>query len=229
MKRPIRIRRMLLCVPLLGCLNTDFGRVRPSLVIDDIHAWMGPAVTAAEGLPASEFRLTEDERLLRDLGYALIAPPYARGRWFSVLNEYGRTAIFQPEWWRHDETFYVTSLLASPTRTADALYARLIDDIRNDAVRIKPFLDVARRVRDMDDRRKASLAHIRGLTPLERDNALARINENDLIVRWVHRALEQRALSYQLTLERLVISVPSRKAADAERQLNVMRRYLARA
>jgi hypothetical protein len=226
-RRPIRFSRMLFCVPLIGCLNTDFGRVRQSLVVDDIHAWMGPAATSRYGAPASVFRLTEDERLLRDLAYPLIEPPYERQRWFAVLNEYGLTNIFQPDWWTYDQMAYAQELLGSVTRTTDALYARLIDDVSNDVVRVGPFLEVARRVQDMDGKRRISLDHVTELTPPEHANAMARMNENALIVRWVHQSLNERAISYRLALERLVISAPSRQAAEAERQLTLMRMRIA--
>lgn len=226
-RRPIRFSRMLLCVPLIGCLNTDFGRVRQSLVTDDIHAWMGPAAASRLEEPASVYRLTEDERLLRDLAYPLIEPPYKRQRWYAVLNEYGLTTIFQPGWWVYDEMAYTQKLLGSVTRTTDALYGRLIDDISNDVVRIGPFLEVVNRVRDMDSKRKISLDHVTMLTPPEHANAVARMNENALIVRWVHQSLNERAISYRLALERLVISAPSRQAAEAERQLKLMRMRIA--
>lgn len=226
-RRPIRLSRMLFCVPLIGCFNTDFGRVRQSLVVDDIHAWMGPAATNSVGAPASVFRLTEDERLLRDLAYPLIEPPYKRQRWYAVLNEYGLTSVFQSDWWIHDDMAYTRKLLGSVTRTTDALYGRLIDDVSNDVVRIGPFLEVARRVRDMDGKRRISLDHMTMLTPPEHANAMARMNENALIVRWVHQSLNARIFSYRLALERLVISAPSRQAAEAERQLNHMRTLIA--
>src|SRR5689334_23214694 len=74
-----------------GCaLNADFDRVRPSLVTDDMHAWVGRDAVRDIGLPPSEFkRMTDDERQLRDLAYAMIAPPYDRARWDSVFREYG--------------------------------------------------------------------------------------------------------------------------------------------
>lgn len=226
-RRPIRFSRMLFCVPLIGCLNTDFGRVRQSLVTDDIHAWLGPSAAARLEEPASVYRLTEDERLLRDLAYPLIEPPYKRQRWYAILNEYGITNIFQPNWWVFDEMAYTRKLLGSATRTADALYGRLIDDISNDVTRIGPFLEVVARVRDMDNKRKISLDHVTMLTPSEHANAVARMNENALIVRWVHQSLNERAVAYRLALERLVISVPSRQAAEAERQLTLMRMRIA--
>src|SRR5215211_7316817 len=68
--------------------NTDFGQVRPSLVRDDIHDWVGPAAT---GSSPSVFQPTDDERQLRDLAYPLVEPPYDRQRWYSVLSEHGFT------------------------------------------------------------------------------------------------------------------------------------------
>ena len=52
--------------------------MRPSLLNDDIHSWMGPAVAERYDEGESTFRLTEQERLLRDLAYPLIAPHYER-------------------------------------------------------------------------------------------------------------------------------------------------------
>ena len=218
---------VLFCIPFIGCFNTDFGRVRPSLLNDDIHSWMGPAVAERYGEGESTFRLTEQERLLRDLAYPLIAPPYERGRWYSFLNEYGRSGIFGLDWWVYDETAYASELLDSPTRTIDALYARLIDDIRNDIVRIPQFLTAARTVLDLDKKRDQSLRYVSGLTPVEHGNAVARMGENLLIVRWVYQSLSERAIAYHFALERLVISSPSRQAAEAERQLTLMKLRVA--
>jgi hypothetical protein len=79
---------------LVGCPNADFGRVRSSLVTDDIHNWVGRDAARDAGAPISLFPLTDDERLLRDLAYPLIEPPYDRQRWYSVLGEWGVTRVF---------------------------------------------------------------------------------------------------------------------------------------
>lgn len=214
--------RIMLCVPFIGCFNTDFGRVRPTLRSDEMHSWMGPAVNNHYGQPASAFRLTDDEKLMRDLGFPLIAPHYDLNRWYSVILEYGGNGFFQPNWWAYDPLNYTTAMFAEPTRSTATYYNRLIDDIRNDIVRIPPFATVARRVTDMDHKREKSLRYISNLTPIERANASARMLENSLIARWVHQSLMERAYAYRFALERLVISSPSSQAAEAERQLNLM-------
>jgi hypothetical protein len=211
-----------------GCApNGDFGRIKPSLVHDDIHAWMGPEATGSIGEPASRYDLTDDERLLRDLGYPLIEPPYERQRWHSILNEYGLTRASRRDWVLYDRSVYGRKLLGDGYRSASARYAQLIEDIRNDVVRIPPFFGVATRVGDMDRKRERSLAFVSELTADEEQNALARNRENALIVAWVCRSLNARVDSFQYALERLVIATPSPAALDGERSLSLLRSHIA--
>ena len=214
--------RIMFCLPLLGCFNTDFGRGRPTFRSDDMHSWMGPAVLDGTGIPPSQFRLTDDEKLMRDLAFPLIAPPYDLNQWYCFLLHYGQTGAFRPHWWAYDPKSYAEVMLQEPTRSTTTYYNRLIDDIRNDIVRIPPFASVARRVTDMDHKREKSLQFIGDVRPDERANASARMMENSLIARWVHQSLMERAYAYRFALERLVIGAPSAEAAEVERQLNLM-------
>jgi hypothetical protein len=208
--------------------NGDFGRVRASLVTDDVHAWMGPAATASVGKPPSFFQLTEDELLLRDLAYPLIEPQYDRQQWYSVLNEYGAGLTQQPYRSPIDPNGYATWLVAQEVfRSSAGVYGKLIEDIRNDITRIDPFCTVAARVADMDGKRHASLAHVTALTEYERKNALRRMRENGLIIDWVRWSLRQRAVSFRTALERVVIAIPSPTAVEAERALTQLRQLIA--
>ncbi len=208
---------------LAGCASGDFGHVRPTFVTDDMHSWVGPEAARLGGRPGEEpnsrYPLTDDERLLRDLAYPLIEPPYDRNRWFAVLAEYGAARVFFRDWWVIDHTAYSTRLMSENYRSASARYAQLTDDIRNDIVRVDPFFAHARRVLDMDEKRERGLAVVSELTPEERANALARVAENRCVVQWVYRSLLERASSYRFALERLVIAEPSSTAAETERIL----------
>jgi hypothetical protein len=208
---------------LAGCANGDFGRVRPSLVSDDMHSWIGTEAVGSIGKPASRYALNDDERQLRDLAYPLIEPPFDRQRWDSVLGEYGGSRAFRRDWALFDTAGYSRELMAKPFRSATGRYARLIDDIRNDSTRIEPFFMTARHVLDMDSKREQSLHYIPELQESERINALSRINENRLVISWVHRSLTERATAYRFALERLVIANPSPMAVEAERVLNRLR------
>ena len=79
----------------------------------------------------------------------------------------------------------------------------------------------------MDKRRDKSLAYVSDLTAEERDNTINRMRENDGIVRWVQASLHERAASYQIALERLVIAAPSPMAVEAERSLTLLNQRIA--
>lgn len=218
---------MMFCIPLLGCLNGDFGRVKQSLVIDDIHSWVGREAALQQGIPPSEFRLTDEERLLRDLAFPLIEAPYGRQRWFQVLSEYGISRVFLEDWWSFDPVIYAEWLLTRDTRSSSSLYSRLIDDIRNDIVRIPAFLEIARKVTDLDSKREKSMAYVSVLSPEEVFDARRRIAENRLVIGWVFRSLNDRAAAYHFAMERLVIHVPQHHAVEVERQWTLLKTRIA--
>jgi len=207
-----------------GCsANGDFGRLRPSLVHDDIHAWMGPAAAGVSTKDHPKDQLTDEERRLRDLAYPLIEPPYDRNRWSSVIGEYGLAS--RP---RHypDRAAYAARLFQTAYRSQTARYNKLIEDIRNDVVLLDPFFAAAHYVADMDSKREKSLAYVSRLTPEERNNAFQRIGENRAIVLWVRGSLAERAASYKIALERLVIAAPSPVAVEAERSLTLLQQRI---
>lgn len=207
-----------------GCaLNGDFGRLRPSLQSDDMHAWVGREAVGSIGGRPSEFRLTDNERRLRDLAFALIQPPYDRNRWDSVLAEYGLKGLTPDT--PFDPTAYWTHLDVAHRRSEASAYGQLVQDGRSDVARIEPFFAAAARVVDMDRRRAASLDYVAGssgISAAENDNALSRNNENTAIIEWVCRSLRERAQSYRFALERLVVSTPSSNAAEVERSLTLL-------
>lgn len=210
---------------LAGCANGDFNEVRPSLVRDDIHDWIGPVALAGSENQLSHYALTDDERQLRDLAYPLIEPPYDRQQWDSIAGEYG--LLGYGESGSFDRTAYANHLMDTHYRSSSARYARLDDDIRDDRTRLPQFFETAARVRDMDSKRRKSLPYISGLTARERANALARIRENAAIMVLVRRSLGQRVAAYRYALERLVIATPSSQAAQVEYDLNQLKAQIA--
>ncbi|MGB6399622.1 MAG: hypothetical protein WBF73_28680 [Bradyrhizobium sp.] len=205
------------CVALGGCSGGDFGRTRQDFINDDMHRWIGGEATSSIGLRPSQFQLTDNERQLRDLAYPLIEPPHSRPAWRSVFGDYQPL----PSPWRQapafDRTAYGRALIDEPHRSHSSRYANLIDDVRDDVTRFEPFFASAVKVLELDRKRNASLAHVSELSPRERDDAIARMQENTLIVQWVQQCLERRVSSYRWALERLVIQAPDGMAADADR------------
>jgi hypothetical protein len=200
-----------------GCSGGDFGRTRGDFRNDDMHRWLGAEATGSVGMAASQFQLTENERQLRDLAYPLIEPPHSRPAWKSVFGDYQPL----PSPWRQkvvfDRTTYGRALIDEPHRSHTSRYQQLIEDVRNDIVRFEPFFASAARVIELDRKRNASLKMVSELSPREQADAVARMEENTLIVQWVQQCLERRISSYRWALERLVIQTPDNIAADADR------------
>lgn len=215
-----------LLVALCGCTTGDFGRIKPSLVSDDAHAWVGRQAASESGIVPSTSDLTDDERELRDLAYQLIEPPYNRDRWNRILYEYGVIPT-RGAWSPFDRAAYSRKLLDGSARSPTVRYARLIDDIRSDNTQLTLFAAVARRVLDMDSKRNRSLAYVSAPSRYERENARRRMKENALVIAWVHRSLRERADAYQYALERIVIETPSEMAVEAERALTLLRQHTA--
>ena len=207
----------LIGVALGGCSGGDFGRTRQDFLNDDMHRWIGGEVTGSVGLPASQFQLTDGERQLRDLAYPLIEPPHSRPAWKTVFGDYQPL----PSPWRQqvafDRTAYGRTLIDEPHRSHSSRYAQLIEDVRDDITRFEPFFAAAIHVIDLDKKRNAALGSISELSPRERTDAVARMQENSLIVQWVQQCLERRVSSYRWALERLVLQTPDNMAADADR------------
>lgn len=208
---------VLIGATLAACSGGDFGRTREDMRSDDMHRWLGAEVTSSVGLRPSQFQLTEEERQLRDLAYPMIEPPLSRPAWRSVFGDYKA----MPSPWRQnvvfDRTTYGRTLIDEPHRTHSSRYAQLIDDVRNDITRFEPFFASAIRVIDLDRKRDASMARVSELSPREKADAVARMQENALIIQWVQQCLERRVSSYRWALERLVIQAPDNMAADADR------------
>ena len=218
------IRRSSSALPLLlgsvllaGCSGGDFGRARDDMRNDDMHRWIGAEATSSVGLHPSQFQLTDPERQLRDLAYPLIEPPHSRPAWKTVFGDF--QPIASP--WRQaaafDRTAYGRALIDEPHRTHTSRYAQLIDDARDDIQRFESFFASAVRVIDLDRKRDATLPHISELSARERADAVARMQENSLIIQWVQQCLERRVSSYRWALERLVLQAPDTMAADADR------------
>lgn len=211
-----------------GCaLNGDFDRPRSSIVTDDMHAWIGRDAVSSIGVPSSGYRLTDDERQLRDLAYPLIEPPYDLNQWYSAIGEYGFTHSRPPRVPAIEPAAYWRRLNEGYRRSEASFYNQLITDARNDVLRLDPFFAVAARVGDMDARRAQSLGLISGLSKSEREDALRRNAENAAVVAWVCRSALERAAAYRYALERLVVTTPAPTAADADRAVQFLLRQSA--
>ena len=199
---------------LMGCANGDFGRPKYAEALHASPPYATDPIYTA-GLPASAYPRTDEERELRKLADGLFGGPYQHGvsPAASAAHAYGPMPAplgLKPE-------IYAARIVDGPFRSATARYARLIDDTRSDIARLDQFFTAARRVADLDRKREQSLVHVSALSDAELAHARRRMRENMMLMAEVHAALMDRVAMYRFTLERLVISVPSPMAVEAER------------
>jgi hypothetical protein len=230
-RRDTRITALWAVVSLLalsGCSSIgDLGALDPHPVSDGIHDWVGQEAAFRGGAPISAFNLTDDEHTLRDTAFPLIEPPYDRQRWDAVVYEWGDKHSFQRALWNYDPTSYYRHLQNQLYRSTASRYSQIIDDIRDDLVRIDPFFMIARKVADLDRRRQATMTQMPDLSPPERFNAQARIAENSLTIAWVHTSLNQRCASYRFAIEHLAVAEPELAAGEADRLLTELSQQIA--
>jgi len=213
---------------LSGCNSIgDFGRLQGAITTDNIHAWVGQEAAAHAGAPISLDNLTDEERALRDLAFPLIEPPYDRLRWDAIVYEYGLKPEVRAALWAADPSAYYQHLQDANYRSTAGRYNRLIDDVRNDTVRLAPFVDVARRVVELDRRRLTAMEHLPDIGPAARLNARARVGENNLTIAWVQNSLAQRCAGYRFALDHLVAAEPENLAAEADVALAQLQQQLA--
>ena len=217
MRTAVKAALLVMSLALSGCAGGDFGRTRSSSLNDDMHRWIGAEAVGSIGKRASDFQLTDNERMLRDFAHPFIEPPHSRPAWKSVFGDYNAIPAPWRQDVRFDHTAYGRMLLDEPHRSHASRYAQLMEDVRNDLTRIDPFLAVAAVVADMDGKRGKSIGFLSDLSRRERDDATARMNENAIIVEWVQQCLNRRVASYRWALERLVIHAPDDMAAEADR------------
>ncbi len=233
--RRSRLRRLaeaaLLFAAALSCsawTTGDFGRPR-SLFGED-QFWpptiLGFPLTPPVGSPAT-MEPTDDEKLLRHLAYNLLVPPYEGELWVKLPIEVTFGSVLEYDGPPYDYHAYAARLLSMPVRSPTSRYGRLIDDIRNDMLRMEEFFAAARTVVDMDLKREKSLAYISELSAAEVAAVRLRVADNARIIARVRLMLGVRAASYRFALERLVILAPSPMAVDAERLLITFERAVA--
>jgi hypothetical protein len=203
------------CAPATG----DFGRARPSEWNDNVLPKVGSWAAKRRGEPVSRFPLTDDERELRARGWALIMPAYSLSSFDAKLVELRRARVIPADRATTKRETYAQRILSQPYTSSSTRYRRLIDDVNEDRGRLPGFFAVSARVHDADRIREASLSYIRSQPQDEREHALMRVTENQMVIWWVNDALTNRVESYRYALERLLVETPDSEAVFAERAI----------
>jgi hypothetical protein len=211
-----------LALALSGCASGDFGRPRSAWFTDEGVAVAVGGPLRAVPLPINVYGYTDDEKRLRRYAYPLLVPPFQKELLLKLPIDFDYPAAIAGLTPGYGAEGYGDWLLGFPVRSQVARYSRLIDDTRDDVIRIDNFYAVAQRVADMDRRREQSLAHVSAASDFDRANATARIAENGELILRVYTCLGVRVTAYRGALERVVLAQPSPMAADADRAISAL-------
>lgn len=198
-------------VLLAGCSRPagDFDRAKPSVIHDTIMPEAGKLAARVRKEPVSEFILTDDEKLLRDLGWGLIRPPWTKDWIGGTKVELTRTRLLPEKDGKVPVTLYSVFLGSERFNSSEARFDRIAADARGDAKLVPPFCEVATRVKAADKERLAAVSRRDILTQDTFEGANARVWENQAYIGWVAQALRFRIQAYQTAVDHFEIETPS--------------------
>jgi hypothetical protein len=199
----------------------DFGRRADNVVTNGFLPKAGIASAWMRGEPVSLYPLTDDEIELRDRAWRFLMPAHDKANLQMKLAELSYTRVLPPI--PHSGlNHYHLLLMAEDYRSVASRYQKIGSDIEADRLLMIPFSQAAARVCAADRTRVQSLAHVKHLTPLQREQAVTRVIENRVLVDWVRRDMRDKVQAYRYALEHVTIEAPMRQAIHAEQALIAM-------
>ena len=204
-----------------GCASDvgDFGRIRTGYANGSYWPLLTQSALAYRGEPESWGATTDDEREMRDRAWHFLMPQFAQNKFDDLMAEM-RVQRILPPITGTNPAIYLNMLLSDAAfRSLASRYRRLSEDIEADRSLIGQFHSIYARVKEADRIRERSFGFVKDITLGEIEDAKARIYENVMLERWVHRDLCYRVEMYQYALERLVLMGPMREAIYAEQGL----------
>lgn len=215
------------CLPALlaglflsACNDTgDFGRPRPGIIPDMILPAAGEWNARLRGEASSWFRMTDDEKQLRDRAWRLVLPANARDEFERQLSALIHQRVLPVAAESRNVADYFNALMSGSFASQASRYNRLAEDANADRELLAPFRANALRVIEADRIRLRALDASATIPEGRREPALDRVAENEGLMLWVCERVRFRVSNYLYALENLVVEVPSQEAVRAERAI----------
>jgi hypothetical protein len=196
----------------------DFGRRADNVVTNSILPSAGLMAAWWRGEPVSLYPFTDDEIELRDRAWRFLMPSHEKANLQMKLAELSYTRVLPPI--PHSgRNHYHLLVMAEDYRSVSSRYQKINSDIEADRLLMVPFSQAAARVCTADRARVQSLNQVRDLNPTQREQAVARVAENRMLVDWVRRDMRGKAVAYRYAVEHVTIEAPMREAIHAEQAL----------
>jgi hypothetical protein len=199
----------------------DFGRRPDNVITSSVLPKAGLVAAWWRGEPASLYPFTDDEIEMRDRAWRFLMPSHDKANLQQAIAELSYTRVLPPL--PHSgRNHYHLLLMAEDYRSVASRYAKIGQDVEADRLLMVPFSQAAARVCAADRVRAQALNDVQQLTHAQREQAVARIAENRMLMDWVRRDMRDKAAAYRYALEHITISAPMRESIRAEQALIAM-------
>jgi hypothetical protein len=196
----------------------DFGRRPDNLMTSSVLPNAGLVSAWWRGDPVSLYPFTDDEIEMRDRAWRFLMPAHDKAILQQAIAELAYTRVLPPI--PHSGlNHYHLLLMAEDYRSVSSRYAKLGQDVEADRLLMVPFTQAAARVCAADRVRVLALNDVQQLTHVQREQAVARVAENRMLVDWVRRNMRDKAASYRYALEHVTVGAPMRESIRAEQAL----------
>jgi hypothetical protein len=196
----------------------DFGRRADNTVTNTILPSAGLVSAWWRGDPTSLYPFTDDEMEMRDRAWRFLMPSHDKANLQQAIAELSYTRVLPPI--PHSgRNHYHLLLMAEDYRSVASRYAKLGQDVEADRLLMLPFSQAAAKVCAADRVRALALNDVKEMTHRQREQAVARIAENRMLVDWVRRDMREKSAAYRYALEHVTIEAPMREAIRAEQAL----------
>jgi hypothetical protein len=196
----------------------DFGRRPNTTVTGSILPGAGVVSSWWRGEPTSLYPFTDDEIEMRDRAWRFLMPSHDKANLQQAIAELAYTRILPPI--PHSgRNHYHLLLMAEDYRSVASRYAKLGQDVEADRLLLLPFSQAAAKVCAADRVRALALNDVKELSHRQREQGVARIAENRMLVDWVRRDMRDKAAAYRYALEHVSIEAPMREAIRSEQAL----------
>jgi hypothetical protein len=213
------------CAFVLSACSTsdtgDFGRRADNTITNSVLPKAGLVAAWWRGEPTSLYPFTDDEIEMRDRAWRFLMPSHDKANLQQAIGELAYSRVLPPI--PHSgRNHYHLLLMAEDYKSVASRYQKLGSDIEADRLLMVPFSQAAARVCAADRVRVQALNDVKELTHIQREQAVARIAENRMLVDWVRRDMREKAAAYRHALEHITIAAPMREAIRAEQALVAM-------
>jgi hypothetical protein len=193
----------------------DFGRRADNVYTNGILPKTGLIAAWGRGEPASLYPFTDDEIEMRDRAWRFLMPAHDKANLQMALAELSYSRALPPIPHSGLNSYHLL-LMTEDYQSVSSRYEKLGSDVESDRQLMIPFSQIAARVCYADRIRIERLNDVRVLSPRQREQAVARVVENRMLVDWVRRDMRQKAGSYRYALEHISIEAPMRGSIRAE-------------